>query len=59
MAKARQVVLRPEQEHKLIWARDHHQKAYVRELCGRPLHATSSSAWLAQTCQRRTGEPVD
>ena len=30
MAQARQVVLTPEQERELIWARDHHQKAYVR-----------------------------
>jgi transposase len=30
MAKARQVVLSPEQERELIWARDHHQKAYMR-----------------------------
>ena len=56
MAKARQVVLRPEQERELLWTRAHHQKAYLRELCGsdpqsgrRPLHAASGSAWLAQT----------
>ena len=30
MAQARQVVLTPEQERELIWARDHHQKAYLR-----------------------------
>ena len=30
MAKARQVVLTAEQERELIWARDHHQKAYLR-----------------------------
>ncbi len=30
MATARQVVLSPEQERELIWARDHHQKAYLR-----------------------------
>lgn len=30
MAKARQVVLTPEQERELIWARDHHPKAYMR-----------------------------
>lgn len=30
MAQARQVVLTPEQERELTWARDHHQKAYVR-----------------------------
>ncbi|HEX6551908.1 MAG TPA: helix-turn-helix domain-containing protein [Ktedonobacteraceae bacterium] len=30
MAKARQVVLTPAQERELIWARDHHQKAYLR-----------------------------
>ena len=30
MAQARQVVLTAEQERELIWARDHHQKAYVR-----------------------------
>jgi transposase len=30
MAKARQVMLSPEQERELIWARDHHQKAYLR-----------------------------
>ncbi len=30
MAKARQVVLSPEQERELIWTRDHHQKAYIR-----------------------------
>lgn len=30
MAHARQVLLTPEQERELIWAREHQQKAYVR-----------------------------
>jgi transposase len=30
MPQAREVVLTPEQEHELLWTRDHHQKAYMR-----------------------------
>jgi transposase len=30
MAKARQVVLTAQQKRELMWARDHHQKAYLR-----------------------------
>ena len=66
MAKARQVVLTPEQERELIWARDHHQKAYLRTKAAAILkvargasHATGGHAGLAQTGQGRSGEPLD
>ena len=57
MAKARQVVLTPEQERELIWARDHHQKAYLRSKAAAILKVAAGQA-MRQVAQHGLLKPV-
>ena len=57
MAKARQVVLTPEQERELIWARDHHQQAYLRTKAAAILKVAAGQA-LRQVAKQGLLKPV-
>ena len=57
MAQARQVVLTPEQERELIWARDHHQKAYLRTKAAAILKVAAGQA-MRQVADHGLLKPV-